>query len=86
MPDEGSETSEMTVQAPVPKLTTELTQPQKMTSDQVIRYIADTFKSAKLREKALTLWRVSLSHSVGVSVQNQNVLYYGPFLEAELLI
>ncbi len=86
MPDEGSETSETTVQAPVLKLMTELTQPQRMSNDQVVQYISETFKSAELREKALTLWRLSLSHSVSISVQNQNVLYSGPFLEAKQLI
>ncbi|MCP4063124.1 MAG: hypothetical protein GY740_07635 [Gammaproteobacteria bacterium] len=54
--------------------------PKEMESEAVERLINDSFKQAALRSKALTLWRVSLQFSVGVSRDDQAVIYRSPLL------
>ncbi len=54
--------------------------PKEMESEAVERLITDSFKQGALRSKALTLWRVSLQYSVGVSQEDQAVIYRAPVL------
>ncbi len=54
--------------------------PKEMDNEAVERLITDSFKQGALRSKALTLWRVSLQYSVGVSQEDQAVIYRAPVL------
>ncbi len=53
--------------------------PKELSSEEVERVITDSFKTASLRQKALSLWRLSLQHSIGVSPE-LNVFYRAPFI------
>ncbi len=54
--------------------------PEEMSNEEVERLITESFKQAALRSKALTLWRVSLQLSVGVSQEDRAVIYRAPLL------